>query len=78
MGLRSYIWLEKLVWQAFVGYLKYCFVMLDVDHLEGMELAKFWDMESLRAQLLATFTSNLYEWALCFRLHNCLFCCIVY
>ena len=60
MGLRSYIWLEKLVWQAFVGYLKYCFVMLDVDHLEGMELAKFWDMESLRAQLLATFTSNLY------------------
>ena len=40
-GLRSYIWLEKLVWQAFVGYLEYCFVMLDVDYLEGTELANF-------------------------------------
>ena len=61
--LWSYIWLEKLVWQAFVGYLEYCFVMLDVDYLEGTELVNFWDMESMRTQLLATFTSYLYEWA---------------
>ena len=40
-GLQSYIWLEKLVWQVFVGYLEYCSLMLDVDYLEGTEVANF-------------------------------------
>ena len=40
-GHRSYVWLEKLIWKAFVRYWEYYSIIFDVDYMEGMELMNF-------------------------------------